>query len=108
MGGGIMEDVITKIIEIEREAQNLVAQGYAQKEKIQSDTLEVLKLMEENIEEMADQKISQLREQSRRETDEKIRSIKENTDNKIRMLEEYVEKNRESWENQIFARITGR
>ena len=104
----IMEEVIRKIIEIEHEAQNLVAQGYAQREKIRLSTHEELKSMEKNIQDMADQKIIQLKQASRRETDEKLRKIKENTENKIRILEEYVEKNRDSWENQIFSRIIGR
>jgi len=104
----IMEEAIRKIIEIEHEAQNLVARGYAQREKIRLSTHEELKSMEKNIQDMADQKIIQLKQASRRETDEKLRKIKENTENKIRILEEYVEKNRDSWENQIFSRIIGR
>ncbi|MGI6623051.1 MAG: hypothetical protein GX227_07555 [Clostridiaceae bacterium] len=103
-----MESAIKKIIEIEHEAQNLLVQGYDQREKIQLSTLEQLKNMEENIGKMTDQKVNELEEKSRRETDERLAKIKEDTENKIKILEEYVEKNRESWENQIFARIIGR
>lgn len=103
-----MEDAIKKIIEIEHEAQSLVAQGHAHVEKIHLNTLEELKIMEENIIEMSEHKINQLREASRQEADEKLQKIKENTEEKIRVLEEYVEKNREAWEKQIYSRIISR
>lgn len=103
-----MESVIKRIIDIEHEAQYLVSHGYAIAERIRLDTSEKLKSMEENITEMANHKIAQLKEASRQETEDKLKKIKEDTENKIRILEEYVEKNRDSWENQIFARIIGR
>ncbi len=103
-----MEESIKKIIEIEHEAQNLVAEGNAQIEKIRLGTLEELKKMECNIIEMSDYKIEELRQKSRSDADEKLRKINESTDRKIHALEVYVEKNRETWENQIFARILGR
>lgn len=103
-----MEEAIKKIIEIEHEAQSLVAEGYAQIEKIQLGTLEELKSMEYNIIEMSDFKIEELRQKSRSDADEKLKKINEGTDKKIHALEVYVEKNRETWENQIFDRILGR
>lgn len=103
-----MEEYIKKIIEIEHEAQKLVSQGYEQTEKIRSDTLNELKNMEDNIMEMSIHKIDQLRERNRLEANEKIQNIKESTENRIRILEDYVEKNREMWENLIFDRILRR
>ncbi|NLE26355.1 MAG: hypothetical protein GX625_13625 [Clostridiaceae bacterium] len=103
-----MEDAIKKIIEIEHEAQNLVAEGYAQIEKIQSHTLEELKNMECNIIEMSDYKIEELSQKSRSDADEKIKKINESTQRKIHALEVYVENNRETWENQILNRILRR
>lgn len=103
-----MEEAIKKIIEIEHEAQSLVAEGYAQIEKIQSHTLEELKNMESNIIEMSDYKIEELRQKSRSEADEKLKKINESTQRKIHALEVYVENNRETWENQILNRILRR
>lgn len=103
-----MEESIKKIIEIEHEAQILVAEGYAQIEKIRLGTLEELKNMECNITEMSDYKIEELRQKSRSDADEKLKKINERTDRKLHALEVYVEKNRETWENQIFDRILER
>ncbi len=100
-----MEDAIRKIIEIEYEAQKLVSQGYERVEKIQISTLEQLKDMEDNIMEMANHKIDQLREKNRIEAVEKIQKINEGIENRIHIIEEYVAKNRETWESQIFDRI---
>jgi len=103
-----MEEIIKKIIEIEHEAQNIMAGGYKQVEKIRKDTGEKLKSLEENITEMSNHKIEELRQKIRSEADEKIRKINETTDKRIQALEAYVENNRETWENQIFDRILGR
>lgn len=103
-----MEEAIKKIIEIEHEAQSLVAEGYAQIEKIRSHTLEELKNMESNIIEMSDYKIEELRQKSRSDADEKLKKINESTQRKIHALEVYVGNNRETWENQILNRILRR
>jgi hypothetical protein len=106
--GNFMEKAIKKLIEIEHEAQRLVKEGYAQSERIRQGTLEELKKMECNINEMANYKIEQLSRKSRLDADEKILKIKESTEKRIRALEDYVENNRETWENQIFNRILER
>lgn len=103
-----MEEAIKKIIEIEHEAQSLVAEGHAQVDKTRMSTLEAQKGMETNIFEMSKSKIEQLRKKSRSEADGKLQIIKENTERKIHILEDYVENNREIWENQIFTRILER
>lgn len=103
-----MEEVVKRIIEIEHEAQDLVSQGLAQKDKINRDTQEELRVMETNILEMAEHKIEQLRLKSRREADDKVIRIYENTALKMRLMEENAEENQSVWENQIFSRIIGR
>ncbi len=103
-----MEDVVKKIIEIEHEAQNLVSEGLAQKDKILRDTQEELRMMEANILEMAEHKIHQLKTKSRKEADDKIIRIYESTALKMRLMEENAEENQKVWEDQIFNRIVGR
>lgn len=103
-----MEEVVRKIIEIEREAQNHVAEGRSQMEKIRSNTENELKAVEDNILEMAENKIEQLRSRNRKEADDKIIRICENTALKMRMMEEVFEQNQEAWQKQIFNRIVGR
>ena len=108
LDGNFMEKAIKKLIEIEHEAKRLVEEGYAQSEKIRQETLEELKNMESNINEMANYKIEQLNRESRLHADEKIKKINESTEKKIHALKDYVENNRETWENQIFYRILER
>ncbi|NLL66422.1 MAG: hypothetical protein GX236_01810 [Clostridiaceae bacterium] len=103
-----MENAIKKLIEIENEAQKLVEEGYSQSERIRQETLKELKNMECNINEMANYKIDQLSRKSRLDADEKIKKINESTQKRIRVLEDYVENNRETWGNQIFSRILER
>ena len=103
-----MENAIKKLIEIENEAQRLVKEGYSQSERIRQETLKELKNMECNINEMANYKIDQLSRKSRLDADEKIKKINESTQKRIRVLEDYVENNRETWGNQIFSRILER
>ncbi len=103
-----MEDVVKKIIEIEHEAQSLVAEGVAEREKLQMDTRDEMRAMETNIVEMSVHKIDQLRSKSRKEADDKIIRIYEDTALKMRLMEENAEENQGLWENQIFDRILGR
>lgn len=103
-----MENAIKKLIEIENEAQKLVEEGYSQSERIRQETLKEFKNMECNINEMANYKIDQLSRKSRLDADEKIKKINESTQKRIRVLEDYVENNRETWGNQIFSRILER
>lgn len=103
-----MEDVIKKIIEIEHEAQSLVAEGLAQEEKIQIDTQGEIKTMETNILEMSENKMGQLKARNRKEADEKLAQIHEHTTRKLEQMGEVIAKNQDLWENQIFNRIVGR
>jgi len=107
-GGKFMEEIIKRIIDIEHEAQNILAGGYKQVEIIRKHTDEKLKSLEESITEMSNHKIEELRQKVRSEADEKIKSINEGTDKRMKALETYVENNRETWEDQIFNRILGR
>lgn len=103
-----MEEAIRRIIEIEHEAQNLVSEGLAEKEKIALDTLQELKAMETNIHEMSEHKIEQLKSKNRKYADDKIIRIYEHTALKMRLMEELFEEKQELWENEIFNRIVGR
>lgn len=103
-----MEKVIEKIIDIEHEAQGLVAEGYAQAEQIRICTLEDLKDMDARISKMSEKKINQLYKDNRKDADNRIASINEQKAMKMRLLEETVLKNRDMWENQIYNRILGR
>ena len=64
--------------------------------------------IENQLSEMSDYKIEELRQKSRSEADEKLKKINESTQRKIHALEVYVENNRETWENQILNRILRR
>ncbi|MCX7773237.1 MAG: hypothetical protein N2376_09025, partial [Clostridia bacterium] len=108
MGSVRMEEVIKKSIEIEHDAQNLVAEGLAKKEDIRIQTEDELRDMEANILEMAEHKIEQLRARSRKEADDRVIRIYEDTALKMRLMEESAEEHQTNWEDQIFNRIIGR
>ena len=103
-----MEEVVKKIIEIEHKAQDMVSEGLAEKDTIQRNTLEELRIMESNILEMAEHKVEQLKLKSRKEADDKIVKIKEKTSTKLHLMEGNAVKNQKEWEDQIFSRIIGR
>lgn len=103
-----MEEILKKIIEIEHEAQALVAEGLTQKEKVQMDTQDEIKAMGVNILEMSQHKIEQLESKNRKEAEVRLQRIYEQTAIKMGLLEESVKENQELWENQIFDRIVGR
>lgn len=103
-----MEELLKKIIEIEHQAQSLVAEGIAEKENMYKATRNEIENLKSNILEMSEHKIEELRLRSERDAEEKINQINESRTQKLKMLEETYNKNREQWENQIFTRIIGR
>jgi len=107
-GGDRMEELLKKIIEIEHQAQSLVAEGIAEKENMYKATRNEIENLKSNILEMSEHKIEELRLRSERDAEEKINQINESRTQKLKMLEETYNKNREQWENQIFTRIIGR
>lgn len=107
-GGDRMEELLKKIIEIEHQAQSLVAEGIAEKENMYKATRNEIENLKSNILEMSEHKIEELRLRNERDAEEKINQINESRTQKLKMLEETYNKNREQWENQIFTRIIGR
>ncbi|NLU53492.1 MAG: hypothetical protein GXX10_11610 [Clostridiaceae bacterium] len=103
-----MEELLKKIIEIEHQAQSLVAEGIAEKENMYKATRNEIENLKSNILEMSEHKIEELRLRNERDAEEKINQINESRTQKLKMLEETYNKNREQWENQIFTRIIGR
>jgi vacuolar-type H+-ATPase subunit H len=103
-----MEEIIKKIIEIEREAQNLVTQALAQNEKIHANAQDELKSMEANIMEMSEHKIEQLKAGNRKEADDKLARIREHTAERLQQMDKLAAENQEVWEDQIFNRVIGR
>lgn len=100
-----MEKIIMKIIDLEHEAQNLVAEGLSVTQKIKESTLEECNQMETHILEMAENKMKQLHKKSAKETEDRIIRIYEDTALKMRLMEENAEENQKKWEEEIFNRV---
>lgn len=107
-GGDRMEELLKKIIEIEKHAQNLVAEGITEKDNMYEATRNEIENIKSNILEMADQKIGELKAKSQRDAEEKLNQINSNKMQKMKMIEDVFNQNRDQWENQIFSRIIGR
>jgi hypothetical protein len=103
-----MENTIRRVIEIEHDAQSVVAEGQKERERIREAALAECKLMEANIMEMAENKIAKLESGNIREAEDRIIRICEDTALKMRMMEEVAEENQKQWEDEIFNSIVRR
>ena len=101
-----MENIIKKVIELEHSAQDLVAQGVVEAEKIKDSGVEECRIMEANIMEMAENKIKKLVKKSEKDMEDRVIRIYEDTALKMRLMEENAEQNQKEWEDAIFVRIT--
>ena len=101
-----MENIIKKVIELEHNAQDLVAQGLVEAESIRDSGVEECKMMEAHIMEMAENKIKKLEKKSERDMEDRVIRIYEDTALKMRLMEENAEMNQKKWEDEIFDRIT--
>lgn len=102
-----MEYVFEKVIEIEHRAKEAYADAVEQtkqmKETLQREILE----RENEIREMAEGKISQLKTSGKKDVDDKLERINRQIQEKLAMLEAEALKNAKMWEELVFSRIIG-
>ena len=102
-----MENVINRILEIDKDACEKLESAEKQKKQIISDAKsEEVKIRQEYLKN-ADIKITQVDEQEKQIADQKISKIEEEREKDLSRLQSIYEENHISWEQDIFQRIVG-
>lgn len=102
-----MDEIINKILDIDRQAEERLLQ--AEKDKIK--ILNEAKLQEMKIKEncilRADDRIEKVELSEKQSADEQIEKITSEMKAKMADLDKLFNDNKEKWENEIFHRIVG-
>ncbi len=102
-----MDEIINKILDIDRQAEERLLQ--AEKDKIK--ILNEAKLQEMEIKEncilRADDRIEKVESSEKKSADEQIEKITSEMKAKMADLDKLFNDNKEKWENEIFHRIVG-
>ena len=102
-----MERIFKRIIEIENRAKEVYSEGVQEEHNMKEALMHDINKREEQIRQMANEKISQLVMQGSKEIDEKISGMDNLVKKKLILLEAVSQKRSEEWEEAIFRDITG-
>ena len=102
-----MDEIINKILDIDRQAEERLLQAEKDKTKILNEA----KLQEMEIKEncilRADDRIEKVELSEKQSADEQIEKITSEMKAKMADLDKLFNDNKEKWENEIFHRIVG-
>ena len=102
-----MDEIINKILDIDRQAEERLLQAEKDKTKILNEA----KLQEMEIKEncilRADDRIEKVESSEKKSADEQIEKITLEMKAKMADLDKLFYDNKEKWENEIFHRIVG-
>lgn len=100
-----MNEIITKLNEIEEKADAMLSDAKNQKEQLAAKLERQKQLLDEKYAAMEKEKMKQLKEQLKKAAQEEIAREKKETEQAIIQLAERFEKEKESMAEEIFQRI---
>ncbi len=103
-----MEDLITKIIEIEDRAQEVIKDAKKADRELSSRIRDDSHKLQDDIERKMQAKNVTLKQMEEEDADKKIEAINSRMRKDLSELEEKYEKNKDKWVNEIVSGIIGR
>lgn len=100
-----MEDLVSKIIEIEHDAQEYLKSAQKETEQIESSVEEKTKKLEQDITDRARARCEKIKQEKDLEADNRIKKIMDKTDSQLKELEHKFEANKQEWINTVFESI---
>lgn len=102
-----MENIINKIIEIDRLAEERLHQAETKQNEISLQAQNECKKLEEKLRHDADARISEIEKINKREFEILSEDIAKKYDEKLKNMDLFYEKNHIDIENKIFGEIVG-
>jgi len=100
-----MEELIKKILQIEKDAQEIVQSARDAQENFSADMESQLSILRTDINTEAQHKIQQLEVYEKNITEDKLAEMQRDTDAKLQELDELYSQNAGIWADQIFAGV---
>lgn len=103
-----MEDLLKKIIDIEKDAQQIVKQARIDREHFDCDLARQSAAIEQQIAEETEQAISAQQESQRIATEAQNTQIRQQVSQKRQKMDAAFSQNFQAWSEHIFAKVLGR
>lgn len=102
-----MENIISRIIELNRQADHKIQEAKVQREEIISEANAEADKIRQNSRERLKEHISKVEIVERKAADKEIAEYQKNKEEKIKAYQELYDNNHEKWESEIFSEIVG-
>ena len=100
-----MDELFKKILEIEQKAQDIVHEAKVRKENFVTDLEEEMKRHDDETQLRARERIEKLRAYEREMAETEVSRIEEETQRGIENMMSIYDKNRQTWEDEMFEAI---
>ena len=101
-----MEDIIQKIVDVEKQALSIDAETESISAQIVREIEEETARLEKEALESAEDKVKRMAEERAAEAEREIARIQAESGEKLQALQDIYAKNRERWINEIVKRVT--
>lgn len=103
-----MDIIISKIIEVEQRAQQIVEEANYEKEKNMVALQDELNHLQQEIQQRVENKIKQIKEKEMSETQKKLEELNRKFEEQERSLIQYADQHRNEWIDALLNQIIGR
>lgn len=100
-----MEEVISKLSEIEATAKNIMAEAEKTKQSLSDDLEKQFKEFDGKIDARTEEKIAAIRKQLESDKESEVKKLRQETKKRFADMELYYEENHEKLAEEIFNRI---
>ena len=103
-----MQEIIGSILDIEKKANRILEQGYAQKKEIDERFRAELINMKKDIDDSVRKKLAKIEAEERKEAEERITKIEKAAEKKLFSMNEIYRLNKDNWVDSVFNNIVRR
>lgn len=103
-----MEELLKKIIAIEKDAQQIVGEAREERDRFDRDIAAHVQKIRQEMAHQTESQISAMQEAERSSTSGKIAQLRSQTQQRIQQMDALLEQNKAHWSEQIFANVLKR
>lgn len=101
-------DIVTKMLEIEKRAKSIVSEANIRKEHIEEEINSETEKMTTSYINRANLRVQKVMDFENRSAEEKLENIRKDTEKSMAKIKQTYETNKEKWINDLYDKIVGR
>lgn len=101
-----MDNMVTRLSEIDQEAQRIVETAAARKKELESQSREQKKIFDRELEEKTRETLESLKEKLETEMEQELAGLREESKKALELLDKQYENSHEALAEELFRRVT--